>query len=253
MAADLADATAAIFAGGLGTRLRSSVADRPKVLAGVRGRPFLEYLLDQLVEAGVRDVVLCTGYMGEQVEAAFGDRHGPLRVRYSREEAPLGTGGALRLAEPLFGAYPVLVLNGDSICVADLGAFRAWHEERGAEGSLLLTEVADTGRYGRVVVEDDGALASFEEKQAGGGAGWINAGVYLLGERIVRSIREIRADGAVSLEREVLPSWVGKKLYGYRAASHFIDIGTPASYAEAERFFADVSATRGRRGESRGL
>ncbi|MBI4641031.1 MAG: NTP transferase domain-containing protein, partial [Candidatus Tectomicrobia bacterium] len=72
---DLAGVTAAILAGGLGTRLRAVVADRPKVLAEVQGWPFLAYLLDQLVEAGVKEVVLCTGYLGEQVQALFGDRY----------------------------------------------------------------------------------------------------------------------------------------------------------------------------------
>src|SRR5262245_56899453 len=91
---------AAILAGGLGTRLRSSVGDRPKVLAEVRGRPFLACLLDLLGGQGIRRVVLCTGYRGEQVEAAFGGAYGGLELHYSREPEPLGTGGALRLAVP---------------------------------------------------------------------------------------------------------------------------------------------------------
>ncbi len=95
---DLSKVTAAILAGGLGTRLRPVVPDRPKVLADVRGRPFLAYLLDNLVVQGVREVVLCTGYLGEQIRKAFGETWGPLRLWYSQEEAPLGTAGALRLA-----------------------------------------------------------------------------------------------------------------------------------------------------------
>ena len=71
----LDNVTAAILAGGLGTRLRSVVADRPKVMAEVGGRPFLSYLLDQLGEAGVRRVVLCTGHRAEQVRAVFGDSY----------------------------------------------------------------------------------------------------------------------------------------------------------------------------------
>ena len=108
--------TAAILAGGLGTRLRSVVKDRPKVLAEIRGVPFLTYLLDQLAAAGVRDVVLCTGYMGEQVRSAFGDSYGGMCLSYSQESSPLGTAGALRLALPLFKSSSVLVMNGDSFC-----------------------------------------------------------------------------------------------------------------------------------------
>src|SRR5690349_15097040 len=121
--------TGAILAGGLGTRLRSVVSDRPKVLALVRGRPFLAYLLDQLGEADIRRVVLLTGYKGEQIEKTFGSRYGNIDLEYSAETEPLGTAGALRLALPkLFAnatvAGTVLMLNGDSFCAADLKGFR---------------------------------------------------------------------------------------------------------------------------------
>ncbi len=86
----------AILAGGLGTRLRSVVSDRPKVLAEVLGKPFLAHLLDQLANAGLERVVLLTGYRGEQVREAFGDRYGTLALDYSVETEPLGTAGALR-------------------------------------------------------------------------------------------------------------------------------------------------------------
>lgn len=69
----LAELTVAILAGGFGTRLRPVVANRPKVLAEVRGRPFLAYLLDHIAAAGLRSVILCTGYMGDRVQALFGD------------------------------------------------------------------------------------------------------------------------------------------------------------------------------------
>src|SRR5438067_2311376 len=92
--------TGAILAGGLGTRLRSVVSDSPKVLALVRGKPFLAYLLDQLGAAGIGRVVLLTGYKGEQIEETFGSRHGNIQLEYSAETEPLGTAGALRLALP---------------------------------------------------------------------------------------------------------------------------------------------------------
>jgi NDP-sugar pyrophosphorylase family protein len=232
--AGLAGVTAAIFAGGLGTRLRASVADRPKVLAEVSGRPFLAHLLDQLEAAGVRDAVLCTGYLGEQIEAAFGAAHGTVRLRYSRESEPLGTGGALRLAAPLFESDPVLVLNGDSYCGADLAALRARHTASGAEGTILLTHVPDAGRYGRVLLGAGGVVEAFREKSSSE-PGWINAGLYLLSRRLIESIP---VEGAVSLEQDILPAWVSRGLSGHPAEGRFIDIGTPESYAEAERFFA---------------
>jgi len=228
--------TAAILAGGLGTRLRPVLFDGPKVLVAVNGRPFLAYLLDQLSDAGVRRVVLCTGYRGEQVREAFGERYGDLELAYSQESEPLGTAGALRLALPLLDTDPVLVLNGDSYCEADLGDFLAWHLAHGSAGSLLLTWVEDASRYGTVDVGDSGIILAFREKAGLAIPGWINAGVYLLSRRLLGSIL---AGGAGSIERDVFPVWVGQGLKGYQARVSFMDIGTPESYAQAEAFFAD--------------
>ena len=107
----LSDITAAILAGGQGTRLRPVLADRPKVLAEVMGRPFLSYLLDQLSSAGARKVILCTGYMGDMVQEVYGGTYKSLHLLYSREDEPLDTGGALRLALPLIDSDCVLVMK----------------------------------------------------------------------------------------------------------------------------------------------
>jgi NDP-sugar pyrophosphorylase family protein len=231
----LAGVTAAILAGGLGTRLRPVVADRPKVLAEVHGHPFLTYLLDQIAAAGVKRVVLCTGHMAEQVRTAFGDGYSGLRVMYSQESSPLGTGGALRRALPLLESDPVLVLNGDSYCSVDLGDFWEFHRVVDAAGSVALTEVQDTRRYGRAVVRPDGAISGFAEKADTQGPGWISTGIYLFSQRLLRSVAQ---DRPVSLEREILPAWIGRGLYGYRSKAAFLDIGTPEAYTAARRFFA---------------
>ncbi|MBI4551835.1 MAG: nucleotidyltransferase family protein [Candidatus Latescibacteria bacterium] len=230
---DLACVTAAILAGGLGTRLRTVVADRPKVLAEVHGRPFVTYLLDQLIVAGVRDVVMCTGYRGEQVRARLGDAYGALRLAYSQESFPLGTAGALRLALPLVKSETVLVMNGDSWCDVNLRDAWAEHRARGASASLVVTEVEDTGRYGRVCLDAHGLVIRFEEK--GAGTGWINAGLYFLSRRLLGTIP---AGRPVSLEREMFPRWIGQGVSGVRVNRRFLDIGTPESYSMAERFFA---------------
>jgi len=232
---ELAAVTAAVLAGGLGTRLRSMVTDRPKVLAEIRGQPFLAYLLDQVAAAGVRYVVLCTGYLGEQVRAAFGDSYDSLRLVYSQEPSPLGTAGALRLALPLFKSETVLVMNGDSFCQANLRAFWAWHCARGADATLLLTRMPDTERYGRVHVDANGLVLGFDEKGGNSGPGWVNAGIYLLNHHLLLTIP---ANRAVSLEREMFPAWIGRGLYGYRSEGRFLDIGTPEAYNTAEQFFA---------------
>lgn len=241
----MSNITGAILAGGLGTRLRSVVSDRPKVLAAVRGKPFLAYLLDQLGEAGIRRVVLLTGYKGEQIEETFGSHYGNIAIEYSAETEPLGTAGALRLALPkLFTgkttAGTVLMLNGDSFCAADLNGFRTFHEQHTSGASLVLTRVPDTSRFGKVETAPDDRVERFVEKQAAGGAGWINAGIYLIPQNLVE---QIPAGRAVSIEREMFPAWSQSgNLRGYRGQGEFLDIGTPESYRAAEEFFARRAA-----------
>jgi NDP-sugar pyrophosphorylase family protein len=113
-------------------------------------------------------VILCVGWQADAVEAALGASHGPLRLRYSCEAEPLGTAGALRLALPLLAGPAVMVLNGDSFCDADLAAVWAWHRAQRSTATLVLVEMADTSRYGRVEVAPSGAICRFVEKQDGG-------------------------------------------------------------------------------------
>ncbi|NER01516.1 MAG: NTP transferase domain-containing protein [Okeania sp. SIO3C4] len=234
----LTNVTAAILGGGLGTRLRSVVADRPKVIAEVGNKPFLAYLLEQLANAGVKKVVICTGYLGEQIKATFGNSYGSLDLIYSQEPSQLGTAGALRLALPLLESDSVLVLNGDSYCDANLKDFWSWHLTKGAEATLLLTQVSDTKRYGRVQVDEEGQLLSFAEKVESSGPGWINAGVYLFKRHLLLTIPENRP---VSLERELFPKWLGINFYGYCTPSaRFLDIGTPQSYSTAVDFLKKI-------------
>jgi D-glycero-alpha-D-manno-heptose 1-phosphate guanylyltransferase len=226
--------TAAILAGGLGTRLRPVMGDRPPVLAEVGGRPFIFYVLDQLSAAGIQDVVLCTGYLGHQVKEVLGESHGPLRFIYSQESSPLGTGGALRRAYPLFIKEQVLILNGDSFCDANLRAFALIHRLRKARATILLVEVSDTGRFGCVKVDAGGGIREFLGKGRKSGPGWINAGIYLIDRSLLQTIPP---DQRVSLEQEFFPAWVGKGLYGFRSNGRFLDIGTPESFALAQQFF----------------
>ncbi|MFN8543847.1 MAG: nucleotidyltransferase family protein [Candidatus Binatia bacterium] len=223
-------ATAAVLAGGLGTRLRAVVPGRQKALAPVGGRPFVAHVLDWLADAGLAQVVLCTGYLGEQVRETLGDAYRGLRLVHSREPEPLGTGGALRFALPHLDGDPVLVVNGDSLCRASLAALWARHLACAACGTLVVTPVPDVGRYGRVEVGKNDRVLRFEEKAAIGGGGWVSAGVYLLSRDLVASIP---GGKPVSLEREVFPAWVGRGLHAHPVAESFVDIGTPDAYAAA--------------------
>ena len=229
--------TALILAGGLGTRLQSALPDRPKVLAPVAGRPFLSYLMDQLISTGFRRVILCTGYKGEQIKAAFGDTYKGLDIRYSQEPEPLGTGGSLRFGLPLINTDLAFVTNGDSYVNCNLTDYLAWHLKNDVQASVLLTCLSDTSRYGRVKADRDGRILQFDEKGSSYGPGWVNAGVYTFKRGLLESIP---FGQPFSLEKEFFPSLIGEGLYGFQSESAFIDIGTPESYALAEDFFSKV-------------
>jgi len=239
-----AEFTVAILAGGLGTRLRPAVGDRPKVLAPVHHRPYLMYLLDRLADAAVREVVLLTGYRAEQVADALGTTYRGMKLVYVAEPSPLGTGGAVRAALPRLADPMILLMNGDSFCEVDLAAFRDFHRRKDADVSLVLAEVGDASRYGQVELGRGGQVVRFGEKEPDGGGGWINAGIYLIRCSLIEAIP---AGRPVSLERELFPEWLrgGVRVFGYRSSGRFIDIGTPESFAEAEAFFQPTRSPAG--------
>lgn len=229
--ADSVPAEAIILAGGLGTRLRSVVSDLPKPLAPVAGRPFLAYLLDCLVAQGVRRAVLSVGYRREAIVAAFGDRHGPLRLDYAVEEEPLGTGGGLALALDRLEGPAAVALNGDTflrLAYSDLARAQA---ATGAPFALALRPVQNAARFGAAVLKG-GRLAGFQAA-GGSGPGLINGGVYLLSKDLFASRRLPRA---FSFERDFLePLAPSLRPAAVVAEGDFIDIGVPDSYAEAQR------------------
>ena len=234
----LSHITAAILAGGAGTRLRSVVSDRPKVLALLGGKPFIAYLLDRLAAQGIQKVVLCTGYLGEQVREVLGDHYLGMQLFYSREAQPMGTGGAIVQALPQLASKTILLLNGDSYCDTNLPASLAWHRDRQARATVVLAHVEQGARYGRVEIGPDGSIKRFCEKDpALIGGGWINSGVYWMEREVLAGLP---AGRPFSLEKEVLGSWTGDGLYGYRDYGRFLDIGVPEDYAKAERFLAEV-------------
>ena len=228
---------ALILAGGLGTRLKGVLVDKPKVMAPILGRPFITYLFDQLIDAGIKRIILCTGYKSEQIEAAFGKQYRSCELAYSPETEPLGTGGALRNAFSLVQSDNCLAMNGDSYVNADLNAFMKWHFASGFAGSLLLTRVPDAGRFGTVETDAQGKITVFKEKQGLAVPGSINAGIYLFSRQLLENIP---ADRAVSIERETFPEWVQKGIGGFCVETEFIDIGTPETLAATEAFFKSM-------------
>jgi D-glycero-alpha-D-manno-heptose 1-phosphate guanylyltransferase len=230
-----AEVTAIVLAGGTGTRLKSVVSDRPKVLAEFHGRPFIAYILDELAAAGVPRAVISTGFMASKVRDTLGDAHGAMSLRYAEEASPLGTGGAIRHALALAPGETLLAMNGDSLCDVDYNALLTAHLSAKAAATLTLTRVDDSARFGTVALDADGAIARFDEKRPEGGPAWINAGIYALSRAFVESIPE---GVAVSIERDVMPRWVGRGLRGFEGGRRFIDIGVPEDHARTADFLA---------------
>lgn len=230
----LSSTTAVILAGGLGTRLRSVVADRPKVLAPVGGRPFLSYLLDQIGTAGIHRAILCTGYLGEQIRSLYGDSYDGIELVYSQEAEPLGTGGALRLAHTHIYSSSILVLNGDSYCEADLLDLWDWHHVHPAHVSVVTANVPDASSFGRIEIDANDRIVQFREKTPEPTPGRINAGIYLMHTAM---LGRIPSDRPVSLEQELFPKWVAAGgVFSYPTGAPFIDIGTPDRFALASEF-----------------
>jgi D-glycero-alpha-D-manno-heptose 1-phosphate guanylyltransferase len=225
---------AIILVGGMGTRLRSVVASKPKVLASIGERSFLELLVCQLRSQGIRHLVMCTGYLADQIESRFGDgRIWGVSIEYSKEQTPLGTAGAMKLAQRYLRDIPeFLVLNGDSfleIAFHDLMVFHREHD--GALATMAVLRVKDTSRYGSVQVDASDRITAFTEKAGSNPSGLVNAGVYVFSQAVWQHIPE----GPASLEKDLFPRLLHRGLYAQEQHGMFIDIGTPADYARAQR------------------
>ena len=225
-----------VLAGGMGTRLARALGDLPKPLAPLGGRPFLERQLTWLASHGLDDVVLCVGHGADQVERALGDgsRLG-VRLAYSRESEPLGTGGALALAAPHVKG-PSLVVNGDTLPELDPWALERARWERGRIGALALYRLDDATAAGRVECDGDDRVTRFVEKDAEHeGPAWGSGGCYAFAP----ALWDWLPSGPSSLERDMLPRLAeAGELVGHHAAGAFWDIGTPQGWERAERRFA---------------
>ena len=219
---------AIILAGGLGTRLRSTVPDLPKSLAPIQGIPFLDYLLDQIEQAGVvKKIILAIGYKGEMILERYQKIRRKTALDYSIEKKPLGTGGAIQKALQKTSSSRVFVFNGDSFIFCNLETMFANYQPY---LTMAYTFVEETSRYGTLELDATKKIIAFYEKQLGKGAGFINAGIYLFDRKIFhRSLPE-----AFSFEKELLPSLIQEGMYGYFSKGPLIDIGTQESYFNAQ-------------------
>lgn len=227
-----------ILAGGRGTRISQLFPDLPKPAVPAGGKPFLVWILEQLGHSGFSKVVISGGYLFDvlrkKIEPCIPQN---MEVIWVEEREPLGTGGGVLHAVQQFdlSSKRWLVMNGDSYLAGNW--VEAMIDTDPSEAWMVARKATDTGRYGRLEV-NQGKLIAIREKQEGG-PGLINAGIYLLPRIWLNGVMK---KGVLSMENDLIPGWLseGRTIRVQEADGPFLDIGTPEDYAKADIFFANL-------------
>lgn len=223
---------AIILAGGMGTRLRSTIADLPKPMAPVNGKPFLFHLLTWLKDYPFEKIIISTGYMSESIVEYFGNSFSEIPVEYAIEQVPLGTGGAIRLAMKKSKSNNILVVNGDTYYPVNIDNFFHFHENGRNFISLALKPMRNFSRYGNVECTGD-TIIRFNEKKFCS-EGLINGGIYLIDRKYFESLRlpEVFSMESDVFEKQAASSDLKCMIFD----EPFIDIGIPEDYKKAGSF-----------------
>src|SRR3989338_10339275 len=225
---------ALILAGGFGSRLMPVVNDRPKIMADIDGKPFLELLIRYLQKQNVNEIVLALGYLSEYIKNYFqdGKQYG-VNIKYSVESFPLGTGGAIINAEKLL-KKEFIVLNGDTFLDVDFNKISEFHKHNKADITVMVTKKGEKTGRGLVGIDDHFRMISFQDGQevAKNNKSYTNAGIYLMNKKLCSFIKK---DEKISLEKEIFPSIVSKiKMFALISENEYIDIGIPERYHKAQ-------------------
>ena len=233
---------ALLLVGGYATRLRPLSLDRPKCLFPVDNKPIIDYLIENLAKANCTEVILAVNNHAEKIKNYLGEEKHGIKLHYSQEDQPLGTGGPIKLATNYLQDEPFLVLNGDILSWIDYAELMQHHKENHATATLTLKQVSDPTRYGVVRFGENDSIQEFVEKPTREQApsNWINAGCYALNPEILNTIPE----GKVSIERQVFPKLAAQnKLKGYKYHGDWIDIGVPSDYLRADKLIRKTQAS----------
>jgi mannose-1-phosphate guanylyltransferase/phosphomannomutase len=233
---------AVIIAGGLGTRLRPLTYNTPKPIVPVANRAFVLHQIDLLRQHGISEVILNLHYLSGSIRSILDDgKDLGVKVRYSIEEHPLGTAGAVKNAEEYFDDGPMVVFNGDVLTDINISQIIDFHKKKKARVTLTLTRVEDPTAYGLILTDKECRVSHFIEKPsweqlanlaAEGPADTINAGIYVLDPKIFGNVPK---GVEYSFERQLFPDLLaaGDPIYGYISDRYWIDIGNPAQYQSA--------------------
>jgi D-glycero-alpha-D-manno-heptose 1-phosphate guanylyltransferase len=222
---------AVILAGGLGTRLKPVVAEIPKPMAPIAGKPFLCYLFELLKRYQFDKVILATGYKHEKIFEYFQTKYKDIDIEYSVEDQPLGTGGAIKKAFERSTSDDVLLLNGDTLFNVNIGQLSLQHKLASPGLTIALKPMSHFSRYGNVLVDPESRVVGFEEKKSVI-SGYINGGVYRIKPSVFNSYN---FPLKFSFETDFLEKYAGELLiHAFISDSYFIDIGIPEDYQKAQ-------------------
>jgi D-glycero-alpha-D-manno-heptose 1-phosphate guanylyltransferase len=223
---------AVILAGGMGTRLKEVVPDKPKPMADINGRPFLEYLVNYLAQNTVSRIIFSVGFKADIIINHFKNKFKNIDIEYVIEDIPLGTGGGIVKALGKVTGSDLFIFNGDTLFNIDLEKMARFHESKEAFLTIALKKNENSSRYGSVIIDDTYQIKAFREKKLNAGRELINGGVYLLSKEkfLQESLPEI-----FSFEKDFLEKYfLKRKFYGMPFDNYFIDIGTPSTYKLAQ-------------------
>ncbi len=235
MISNLQDIDVVILCGGLGTRLQPIIPNQPKVLAKIGDTTFLDILLNRISLQGFKNIILCTGYLKEQIKKYVGYYYNDIdkyNITFSEEEMPLGTGGAIKNAKSLIKSEHFIVMNGDSICDVNFNEFYNFHIRKNALLSMVLSKINESKDYGNVIIDKSCMITKFNEKLVNDSsntinASLINAGIYLMRREIFYRMPDKKY---FSLEYDVLQKLGSYRYYGFVIDNEVLDIGTPDRY-----------------------
>jgi len=222
-----------LLCGGLGTRLKSVMGEKPKVMADFEGRPFMDLQLQYLCQQGFKRAILCTGIQSSVIEQYYRNIDLGIKVLCSMEKEPLGTGGALKYACPNIKSELFFVLNGDVFCAIPYQDFLDYHISfNDAVATLAVKKIKKNQDYGGIELGEDNRIHAFHEKEKSKDACYVNVGSYCFHQKAITFMPE---EDKFSMEYDFFPRLVGQGFYGFHTEEDFLDIGTPERLAIARQ------------------
>lgn len=222
---------AVLMAGGKGERLRPLTLDTPKPLLQIEGKAIIDYNVEALAACGISDITVATGYLAEKIEAHFADEVAGVRVRCVREDSPLGTIGAVALADIPATDGCTLVMNSDLLTTISFEDMYVHHRESGSDITIAVVPYQVSVPYAILTLDgaDDKSVSGIEEKPSY--SFYANAGIYIFANDILRSVAAGRRVDATDLIAEAIAA--GRRVTYFPIKGTWIDVGSPVDFRQA--------------------